>query len=183
VSVTTTLFLLLSLAPHVTALHPQDALEEARSLRREGRYSEALQRTADISDGAQRAFERLEVHYFAGDLGGALREALAGLGVSPTDRLLLWRAARLAIDLLATERAVLLAERLRLEILTAEDLLPQDREAWVREAGDLAREAADLQRTDLERGNALLRARVAVMVIGLSVLLAACWLSRSPRSG
>ena len=49
------------------------------------------------------------------------------------------------------------------------------------EAGKLTDAAADLERTDAERRNALLRARASVAVITLGVLLAAAWLSRGPR--
>ena len=178
-SVSAALFLLLTLTPPAAGL--QDPLDEARRLWAEGRYSEALERTADILDPGQRAFERLEVRYHAGDLGGALREALAGLRVAPDDRMLLWRATRLAIDLLATERAVLFSERLAAVVLAAQDLEPADREAWVRSAADLAAEAAGLERTDAARGSALRRARVSVAVVALAVLLAAGWLSIGPR--
>ena len=173
------LFLLLVVAPRTTVV--QDPLDEARRLRTAGRYAEALELTADILDPVQRAFERLEVRYHAGDLGGALREALAGLEVAPADRMLLWRASRLAIDLLATERAVVLSERLRAVVESGSDLAPADRQAWVQEASELTQAAADVQRIDTERGNALLRARAAVVLVALGVLLAAVWLSRAPR--
>lgn len=175
------LLLLLSLTPRATSV--QDPLDEARRLREAGRYAEALELTADILDPAQRAFERLEVRYYAGDLGGALREALLGLEVAPADRMLLWRGTRLAIDLLATERAIVLSERLRAAVETGSgpDLAPADRQAWVRAASELTQAAADLQRIDAERASALLRARVLVAAIALGVMLAAGWLSRGSR--
>ena len=181
------LLVLLALSPNGGATQDpaqeslQDPLQETRRLRIEGRYSEALELTAGIPDLAQRAFERLEVRYYAGDLGGALREALAGLAVAPDDRMLLWRGSRLAIDLLATERAVHMARRLRAVVETDSNLPPVEREWWAEEAGKLTDAAADLEHTDAERRNALLRARASVAVIALGVLLAAGWLSRGPR--
>lgn len=176
---TASLLLLLALSP--LGVTTQDPLQETRDLRFAGRYAEALELSVNIPGPAERAFERLEVRYYAGDLGGALREALAGLAIAPDDRMLLWRGSYLAITLLATEHAVGLSERLRMSVESGTDMAPEDLQAWAVEANKLTEAAADLQRIDLERGNALLRARASVGMIALAVLLAAAWLSRSPR--
>ena len=156
----------------------QDALVEVRSLRAAGRFEEALVRAADIEDPALRAFERLEVLYYAGDLAGALRAAVGGLEADPRHLQLLWRGTRLAIDLGATERAEELAGRLRESIDGDGGLDPGTRSDWLGVADGYDEEVQGMSQRAAQRRSALLRARVLVLGAGVVSVVVLILLSR-----
>lgn len=147
----------------------EGAADRVRSLRAEARYAAALEAAEEIAVPADAAFERLEVLYHAGDLGGALRAALAGLEHDPDHRMLLWRGTRLAIDLAATERATELAERLADAVERSAGV---DREAWAEVVAGFRAEALALARATERRRAALGRARVVVLVAGALAVVA-----------
>ncbi len=105
--------LVLVLLPPAGQTAGQDVAAEVGDLRRAGRYREAWERTAAVSDPVARQRSRLDVLYWGGDLRGALREGRRGLELASDDAWLLHQCSRLAQDLGARDLLAEYAPRLR----------------------------------------------------------------------
>jgi len=126
------------------------------------RWPEAF-RAADSSRA------RVEVLYGAGDLPGALQEALTGLRAQSDDPVLLRRAGQLALALRLPDVAASAAAGLAANVSRGEGAT---RDWWANEASTLSRAAADLAARERELDADVLRARV-VSLAGLGAVIAA----------
>lgn len=111
----------------------QDLVGEARRLQAEGRYVAALGMLDQEPDPARAGLQRAMCLWSAGDLGGALRAAQAGLeggGDPDTRRQLLWRATDLATELGAAALALDLVTRWEEAVEGATDLDERGRDQW-----------------------------------------------------
>ncbi|HEV8113240.1 MAG TPA: hypothetical protein VGR31_10745 [Planctomycetota bacterium] len=131
----------------------------------ETRWPEAF-RSADSSR------TRVEVLYGAGDLPGALQEALAGLRARPDDPVLLRRAGQLALALRLPDVATRSASALGAAVAVMPSSDDATRAWWTKEATALSRDTADLEARERELDTDVSRARV-VSLAGLAAVLAA----------
>jgi hypothetical protein len=146
-----------------------------------GRFDEALAAAERESDETVRARARVEIRYRAGDLPGALREALEGLRSAPMDLVLLRRAVELETALRLPELAR--SHSSDLERAVSRETLDADaRRWWERQVAVLSEEADRLQEHQAELEAAILRARwVCFMALG-AVVLGAVLLNAAARS-
>ncbi|MFN0007545.1 MAG: hypothetical protein ACKVXR_06510 [Planctomycetota bacterium] len=150
----------------------------ARGEERPRRFEQALAATDQEPDATSRARARVEILYSAGDLPGALREALAGLRLAPGDRILLRRALELETALRLPELAR--AHSQELERAVRRDVLDDEaRLWWEREAAALSEAARKLQEHQARLGTAITRARWVCVVFLAGVLVASAALARS----
>ncbi|GEM_PF-1536354 len=157
-----------------TRPHASEGGQTPDQLRRQARYTEALEVARSMGDPVERAREVLETRYHAGDLAGALGVGLDGLATAPQDLWLLWRSSRLAIDMAAAPLALDLTRRLALAAsnLEGDDLAEDTRSFWLGESDALSQEAWEL--TDLRRRQAVARRRARWSVLGgIGLLLGA----------
>ena len=166
------------------ALAAQSGFEAVLELHAEGRSSEALALAERLSDPLASIQAELWVRHHAGDLPGALRAGTDGLATHPDDPWLLERAAALALDLGAPERARSLAERL--ERAAADPTLAEaDRARYSKAAGAHGAAADRALALLARRDRALARARWTV-ALGAAAALA-FWLRlcdpRAARKG
>lgn len=146
------------------------------------RFDEALAGTEEEPDATIRARTRVEIFYRAGDLPGALREALQGLRGAPTDRLLLRRALELETALRLPEQA--LSHSQELERVVQRDSLDEEaRRWWGHEAAALSEAARRLQEQQASLGTAIRRARWVCFVVLAAVVVASAALATSRAKG
>jgi len=130
------------------------------------RYDQQLTATLDEPDATLRARARVEILYRAGDLPGALREALDGLAIAPSDRLLLRRALELETALRLPDRASIHAEQLA-EALRGDSLDEEARRWWERESAALAEAVRRMNDHESSLKAATARARwISIFVLG-----------------
>ncbi|MDA1265035.1 MAG: hypothetical protein O2816_08150 [Planctomycetota bacterium] len=164
----------------------QDLELEAKTLRGEGRYLQALEVAANLPEDRAR-LHRLLILWTGGDLGGALREALARPDdgrIDATQRELCSCGTRLALQLGEVDLACEFVDAWEQQVFEATDLSSAERQSWidgwapgtgVAAAREEARALA--QRLDgAERGTDL--ARGTTLGLGALVLISLGWLSR-----
>lgn len=147
------------------------------------RYDRALAATLEEPDATIRSRARVEILYRAGDLPGALREALGGLQRAPADRILLRRALELETALRMPDPARTHAEEL--ERAVRRDTLDEEaRRWWEREAAALSEAAKRMQEHQASLVSATSRAQwVSLGVLGAVLAASIALLGSHPRDG
>ncbi len=164
----------------LTGLLAQDLEGEARGLRMQGRFVEALAILENVDEPSRAALERTLTLWSAGDLGGALLAALDGLatgGTPDTRRQLLSNATELALELGEAAMALDLVTRWEEAIAGASDLTDEERLQWTKGWGPGTGSAAARARAqavadrlaDAEQGVTWARL-VTLMIGGLAVV-------------
>jgi len=147
------------------------------------RYDRELAATLAEPDATIRSRARVEILYRAGDLPGALSEALSGLQRSPADRILLRRALELETALRMADRASAHAEELE-RAVRREPLDEEARRWWEREAAALSAQVKELREHQASLDRATARARwVSLAVLGAVTAASLALAGFRPRRG
>lgn len=155
----------------------------SRSAAPPARTDGALAATTDEPDATTRARARVEMRYRAGDLPGALHEALDGLKAAPEDLPLLRRALELETALRVPELASGHAARLEAAVKRS-SLDEEARRWWEREVKGLVKAADDLAVRESMLRSATLRARwVSQGILGAVIALILVLGRSAPRDG
>jgi hypothetical protein len=135
------------------------------------RWPEALRVADALTDDLARSRARVEVLYAAGDLPGALQEALTALRAHASDAVLLRRACQLALALRIVEIADANAQALAVALPNA--ATEESAVRWWRdESTSLSAAARELHARGRELDDAVLRARLVSGALILGVVIA-----------
>ncbi len=156
--------------------------EEAVAELEQRRFGPAWRALAVETDPLRAARGRAAVLYGAGDPGGALRAAEAGLAAAPEDLELLHHAASSAIWLEDPQRAGVWTERLAAAVALGQ-LAPEYRPAWEEQVASFRARCDELLATERERASAVRRARGVSVVLLATVVFGLILGLRAGRAG
>lgn len=151
----------------------QSAVEQVRA----GDVVAAWRTAESVPDPLDRAQARVYVRQHAGDLDGALREAVQGSNAHPADPWLAERALAIALSLSRRQPAEEALSRLESVL---RDPGARSREAFLAALPAARFEVEALRASARARDAAETRARIVVIGLGVSALLALVWLARRP---
>lgn len=155
----------------------QTGLQAAIDHVRNGDVVAAWSAAENVADPLERAQARVYVRQHAGDLDGALREAVTGSDEHPLDPWLCERALSIALSLSRTRQAEDALARLETIL---RDPGARSRDAFLA-ALPAARTAVESLRAAAHaRDAAETRAHVVVLGLGASALFTLVWLARRP---